>query len=94
MEQRSHKFQLTHSEKTKLLAMINSGKQENRFDYRARIILLSAEGRTLDQIVEITGKSRPVVNNWRKRFREKGINGLKDARRRGNQYTVSPEKKH
>ncbi|MFP4097145.1 MAG: helix-turn-helix domain-containing protein [Cyclobacteriaceae bacterium] len=46
---------------------------------RAEIILHSSEGLTLDKMVALTGKSRPVVNKWRKRFRQQRMAGLQDA---------------
>jgi transposase len=45
----------------------------------------------MNDIVEQTGLSKPVVNKWRQRFREHGINGLKDAPRSGKPRTITPE---
>ncbi|WP_407666997.1 helix-turn-helix domain-containing protein [Mucilaginibacter sabulilitoris] len=36
-------------------------------------------GKSLDEIITLTGLSRPVVNKWRQRFRRYGIDGLQDA---------------
>ena len=73
--------------------MSRSHKLEKRYSDRSMIILYSAEGKTLEQIIELTGKSRPVVNKWRQRFRELGLEGLKDAPRSGKPKTITPEQK-
>jgi putative transposase len=45
----------------------------------------------MDKIIEHTGLSRPVVNKWRQRFREKGVEGLKDAPRSGKPRTITAQ---
>jgi len=67
---------LTHEEQQELLTMSRSHKLERRYAERAMIILHSAEGKSMDQITELTGKSRPVVNKWRNRFRQGRLSGL------------------
>jgi transposase len=86
-------IQITEEEKRELLTMSRSHKLEKRYVDRANIILNSAEGKTLDLIIELTGKSRPVVNKWRNRFRKHGLKGLKDAQRTGKPKIISPEQK-
>ena len=86
-------IQLSMEEEQELLTMSRSHKLEKRYVERAMIILHSAKGRTLDQIIELTGKSRPVVNKWRNRFRELRLEGLKDAPRSGKPKTITPEQK-
>ena len=84
---------LSSEEKQELLTMGRSHKLEKRYVERAMIILHSSEGKSLDQIIELTGKSRPVVNKWRSRFREHRLAGLKDAPRSGKPKTITPEQK-
>jgi transposase len=86
-------IELTMEERQELLTMSRSHKLENRYVERAMIILHSAEGRSFDQIINLTGKSRPVVNKWRNRFRKYRLEGLKDARRSGKPKTITPEQK-
>ncbi len=86
-------IQASPEEKAELLTMKRSLKLERRYVERAEIILHSIEGRSLEQIVELTGKSRPVVNKWRQRFREHGLEGLKDAYRSGKPKTITPEQR-
>lgn len=84
---------VTQEERDELLIMSRSHKLEKRYSDRSMIILYSAEGKTLEQIIELTGKSRPVVNKWRQRFRKLGLEGLKDAPRSGKPKTITPEQK-
>lgn len=86
-------IELTMEQKEELLTMSRSRKLEKRYVERAEIILCSDQGMQLDEIVKITGLSRPVVNKWRQRFRQKGIIGLKDAERSGKPKTITPEQK-
>ena len=84
---------LSMEEKQELLTMSRSHKLEKRYVERAMIILYSADRKSLDQIVELTGKSRPVINKWRQRFRKHRLEGLKDAPRSGKPKTITPEQK-
>jgi putative transposase len=76
-----------------LLMMKRSLKIEKRYSQRADVILLSLEGKTLENIIDATGMSRPVVNKWRQRFRSMGIDGLKDAPRSGKPSVVTAKQK-
>lgn len=84
-------IELTVAEKEQLLTMSRSLKLEKRYVERAEIILLSEKGLSMNDIVEQTRLSKPVVNKWRQRFREHGIDGLKDAPRSGKPRTITPE---
>jgi putative transposase len=86
-------IQLTMEQREELLTMSRSHKLEKRYVERAKIILCSDQGMQLDEIIKITGLSRPVVNKWRQRFRDKGVAGLKDADRSGKPKTITPEQK-
>jgi len=45
----------------------------------------------MEEIVVQTGLSKLVVNKWRQRFRQHGIEGLKDAVRSGKPRVITPE---
>src|SRR5213595_587686 len=45
---------------------------------RARIVLLAAEGRSTRSIADEVGVEPRIVSNWRRRFAERGLDGLKD----------------
>jgi len=82
-------IKLTMEEKEELLTMSRSRKLERRYVERADVILLSDQGLSMDSIVEHTGLSKPIVNKWRQRFRQLGIDGLKDAPRSGKPRSIS-----
>lgn len=84
-------IELSMEQREDLLTMSRSRKLERRYVERAVVILLSEQGLSMDQIIEQTGLSRPVVNKWRQRFRKEGIDGLKDAFRSGKPRIISAE---
>jgi transposase len=84
---------LSEEEKLELITMSRSHKLEKRYVERAMIILLTAEGKSFEKIIELVGKSRPVVNKWRTRFRKHRLEGLKDAPRSGKPRKITPEQK-
>jgi len=93
MARKSLKIQLTDNQRKELIIMQRSLKLERRYSDRAHIILLSSEDKTIDAIIKKTGLSRRAVNKWRQRFRESGIDGLKDAPRSGKKPVITPEKR-
>ena len=76
-----------------LQTMYRSHKMERRYAQRAHVVLLSAEGLSLDAIIAQTRLSRPSVNKWRKRFRTAGILGLRDAPRPGKPPVITAAQK-
>src|SRR6266550_9190011 len=50
---------------------------------RARIVLLAAEGHSTRSIAEEVGVEPRIVSNWRRRFAERGLDGLRDRPRAG-----------
>lgn len=83
----------TKQQHDELLIMKRSLKMERRYSQRAEIILLSLEGKTLDEIINQTAMSKPIVNKWRQRFRKYGIEGLKDAQRSGKPSVITAAQK-
>src|ERR687896_527399 len=57
---------------------------------RARIVLLAADGVPLDRIARGLGIRRNVVRTWVDRYREDGLDGLRDRPRSGRPRTFSP----
>ncbi len=61
--------------------------------WRARIVLLAAEGLRAGEIAAATGKSQLTVRRWRRRFLAKGVAGLlKDASRPPRRKPLTAEK--
>jgi len=86
-------YKISAQQREELVTMRRSLKLQKRYVDRAKVILLSSEGKTLDQIIDQTGLSRRAVNKWRQRFRTFGIDGLKDAYRSGKKAVITPEQK-
>ena len=86
-------IEASEQQRTELLTMKRSLKVEKRYCQRAEVILLSLESKTLEEIIDETGLSRPVINKWRQRFRAKGVEGLRDAPRSGKPTVVTAEQK-
>lgn len=89
----SQPITVTVEEQQELLVMFRSHKIEKRYSQRASVILLSLQGKSLEEIIQDTGLSRPVVNKWRQRFRRYGIEGLKDGARSGKPSVITAQQK-
>lgn len=66
-------------------------KAEKRYSQRAKVILLSGEGKSLKEISKIVGLSWQNCLKWRKRFEGEGINGLRDRERSGRPLKIKGE---
>ena len=93
MARKPIQIQLTEQQREGLVTMQRSMKLERRYVDRARIILLSVEGKTIDVIMANTHLTRRVVNKWRQRFLKSGMDGLKDKPRSGKKPTITAEQK-
>jgi transposase len=58
---------------------------------RARIILLSAGGAGIAAVAEALSVDRQVVRRWRKRYLERGFEGLRDRSRSGRPKVIGRE---
>ena len=56
--------------------------------YRARIVLLRAEGLDNQTVAERVRVSRQTVGKWRERFRTQNLMGQYDERRSGRPHTI------
>ena len=86
---------LTEQEEVVLRDWTRKGTTEQRLVDRARIILLSHEGMTVEKIAERL-RTRPArVSKWRQRFVRDRMNALADAPRSGkpHKYTGETEKR-
>lgn len=93
MARKTQKIPINEQQKQELLMMSRSEKLEYRYVLRSKIILSSLECKTVEEIIHETKSSRRTIIKWRNRFREKGIDGLKDLPRPGKNPIYSPEKK-
>lgn len=84
---------LTEDQEATLRMWAGSGKTEQRIALRARVILAAAEGLTLKEIESRTGLNWQSCLKWRKRFLERGLDGLRDRSGRGRPQAIGPEER-
>lgn len=82
---------LTEAQHQELMRIVNSGKSKNRLVTRARIVLDAADGDSASASARKLSVSRPMVVKWRGRFRDMGVDGLRDAPRSGQPVRYGDE---
>ena len=91
MSRRSpYAIELTPEERTELERRSRRQTATRREVFRARIVVLAANGLRNDEIAERLGTVRTTVSRWRKRFFEDRAAGLHDRPRSGRPRTFSP----
>jgi transposase len=83
-------IELTTEERLVLEARARKYTLPYREVFRARIILLAAQGLRNDEIALRLDTRREVVSLWRKRFSEQRLPGLEERSRRGRPAAFSP----
>ena len=87
-----YKVRLTDEQRSEMLSIVNKGEHNARIIKRANILLLSDEGRTAPQIVEVLSTSEQTVYNIRKRFIQKGLeSSIHEKPRPGAKRKFQPE---
>lgn len=90
---RTHEiYEITAEDLKALEALLRSPKTAQSIALRARIVLLSGTGQTVDEVADSLGTSTRAVYKWRNRFRTTGIDGLKDLPRPGQPKKITPAK--
>lgn len=89
------RIRLTPEEEGILRQWLRQGTAEQRLVERAKVILLSHEGLTVEKIAARLTTRPARVSKWRQRFAQSGMAGLSDAARSGkpNKYTEATEKR-
>src|SRR4029079_1812455 len=79
-------------DRSKLKAVVANRNSPQKHVWRAKIVLLTADGRGTAEIMQATGKAKTVIWRWQERFREEGAAGLwRDKTRRSRIPPLSPE---
>jgi transposase len=81
-----HVRETTNEERAKVERICRSQTAPVRMVRRARIIKLSAEGKTVPAIAQEVGFVEPTVRDWIRRFDANGLAGLEDAPRSGRPH--------
>jgi len=83
-------FALSEDDHKALQQVVRRKTSEQRSVLRARIVLMSAEGKPDLDVAEQLGVNRHTVRLWRQRFRDQGLAGLTDAPGRGRKPYLDP----
>ena len=78
---------LTETEKD-ALTRLHCEAPTHRQRQRAKAVLLSAKGYTLDQIADVLDTSRFAVSGWLNRWQKRGLAGLADAPKSGRRRKI------
>src|SRR5437763_12858880 len=69
-------IQLSRADRSKLKAVVANRNSPQKHAWRAKIVLLTADGRGTAEIMQATGKAKTVIWRWQERFRDEGAAGL------------------
>ncbi len=86
-------FNVGPEDRRRLEVIVRDPKSAQKHVWRARIILLSADGKGTHAIMSASGKSKVCVWRWQERFMEEGVDGLlRDKTRPPGKPPLSPER--
>ena len=83
---------LTAEQREQLTAVSRSASMPHGIVQRARIVLACAEGLTNTAVAKRLDVSLSLVGKWRRRFVDRGLEGLHDEPRPGRPRTYDDEK--
>ena len=90
---RTHeKYEVEDGDRSALEALLRSPKTAQSLALRARIVLLSNAGQTVEEVAASLSTSTRSVYKWRNRFKTDGLKGLKDLPRSGQPKKLTAEK--
>jgi transposase len=70
------KIALSSADRSTLEAVVANRNSPQKRVWRAKIVLLTADGRGTAEIMRATGKAKTVIWRWQERFRDEGAAGL------------------
>jgi len=85
-------IQLSAADRKKLESVIANRNSPQKHVWRAKIVLLTADGHGTAEIMRATGKAKTVIWRWQERFGEEGVAGLwRDKTRPSRVPPLGPE---
>lgn len=87
------KISLSDNDRNALQQWVKSRAVGSKQTLRARIILMTAEGRPTEELMRTLKVSNPTLNLWRKRYLDCGIEGLVKGKTRASRVPPLPEEK-
>jgi len=85
-------FTVEEADRKTLQGWLRASSTRQSHAIRARIILLSGEGKPVPEVASTLGVHPHAVYRWRRRFQATGVAGLVDLPRSGQPRKVSPAK--
>lgn len=90
---RTHEiYEISVTDREQLDTLLRSPKTPQSLAQRAKIIVLSAQGKTVEAVSEETGVSSRSIYKWRRRFKAAGLDGLRDSPRPGQPTKITEAK--
>ncbi|MEA3643935.1 MAG: IS630 family transposase [Lamprobacter sp.] len=87
------KVEVSEADRRLLEKWIKSRSIPDKQKQRAKIVLLSSEGRPTSELMRKLKVSNPTLNLWRRRYQEEGIEALVKGRSRPSGFTSLPQEK-
>src|SRR5215468_7503273 len=85
-------IQLSATDRNELESVVANRNSPQKHVWRAKIVLLTADGHGTAEIIRATGKAKTVIWRWPERFGEEGVAGLwRDKTRPSRIPPLSPE---
>jgi transposase len=79
------------ADRVRLAAIIEKRNSPAKVVWRAKIVLATADGHGTNEIMRLTGKSKPCVWRWQERYIEEGVEGLLRDKTRPSRIPPLPE---
>jgi DNA-directed RNA polymerase specialized sigma24 family protein len=94
MARKATEITLSDQERSELERVAALQKAPHRDVQRAKLVLYAAEGHSNVEIAARLDMSAKNVGRWRRRFRERRLDGLADAERAGRPRRFPPGRDH
>ena len=85
-------IRLSAADRSELEAVVSNRNSPQKHVWRAKIVLLTADGHGTAEVMRGTGKAKTVIWRWQERFGEEGVAGLwRDKTRPSRIPPLGPE---
>ena len=86
-------LELPEGDRATLNRWVKSRAVSDKQRLRARIVLMTADGCSTQSIMQTLKVSNPILNLWRRRYLEAGVEGLKKGKTRPSRVPPLPTEK-
>ena len=85
---------LIDQQRSELEQVIHKRTSPQQMVLRSQIIVMTAQGLAVDEIMKRLGTSKLTIRKWKKRFIDEGLAGLSDKPRPGKPIKYGSEIRH